>query len=159
MTDAAALIKQFEGCRLKSYQDSVGVWTCGYGHTGSDVKPGMQISLNQADDWLYDDIKIAQGRIIQYITTPINDNQLAALTSLVFNLGTAPLKGTLGHMLNQGDYAGAASQFSLWVHAGGKILQGLVTRRAAEKKLFLTPSPELKITDLVTPQEPPTDGA
>ena len=27
------LIEEFEGCRLTAYQDVVGVWTIGYGHT------------------------------------------------------------------------------------------------------------------------------
>lgn len=134
------LIKTFEGLRLKAYRDSIGVLTIGYGHTGSDIKPNMQISIEQAESLLDEDIAEARSLIKQYITVALNENQLAALTSLVFNLGSAVLKGTLGKMLNNGDYAGASQQFPRWCHAGADILPGLVKRRAAEQKLFNTPT-------------------
>ena len=46
------LIKQFEGCKLTAYQDSVGVWTIGYGWTQSvDGKP-MSATKTMCLDWL-----------------------------------------------------------------------------------------------------------
>lgn len=49
------LVKRFEGLKLKAYQDSVGVWTIGYGTTsragiGVQVRPGMTITEGQAAD-------------------------------------------------------------------------------------------------------------
>lgn len=139
MIDCATFIRIFEGLRLKAYDDGTGKLTIGIGHTGPDVTADMEISLDRADELLDQDIAKAQSLIKQYIKVPLNDNQLTALTSLVFNLGSAPLEGTLGHLLNNGDYANAALQFGRWIHAGQHILTGLVKRRDAEKKLFLTP--------------------
>lgn len=139
MTDIETLIKTFEGLSLKVYADPIGILTGGYGHVSSNMKLGQPISINQAEEWLEDDINAAQILISKYISVDLNENQLIALTSLVFNLGAAPLLGTLGKLLNHEDYAGAANEFLRWVHAGGKILPGLVKRRAAEQKIFLTP--------------------
>lgn len=138
MTDTATFIKVWEGCKLKTYTDSAGIHTIGFGHIGVDVKPDMQISIQRADALLEEDIGKAKSLITQYITVPLNQNQMSAVISLVFNCGVAPLKGSLGHLLNAGDYDTAALQFERWTHAGGKVLGGLVRRRAAEKKLFLT---------------------
>lgn len=103
------LIKSFEGCKLKAYQDSAGVWTIGYGHT-SGVYSGMTITQNQFD----------------------------ALVSFTFNLGSGKLESsTLLKKLNQGNIADAANEFDRWVYADGKKLNGLIARRAAEKELFL----------------------
>lgn len=143
MTEQAeTIIKIFEGLRLKAYQDSVGVWTIGHGHTGIDVYPDMEITLDQAETMLQADIAKADALIAQYITVPLNDNQFSALESLVFNEGVKPLTGTLGHLLNAGDYTSAALQFMRWVYAGNQILPGLSKRRAAEQKLFNTPTGE-----------------
>ncbi len=137
MTQIQDLIDKFEGCKLTPYQDSGGIWTVGYGHTGSDVTDET-ITQEQADSWRDQDIATAVRRVRQYITATLNQNQLDALTSLVFNLGVAPLKGTLGRMVNARDYKGAADEFDLWVHCKGKVLLGLVTRREAEKEIFLS---------------------
>jgi lysozyme len=72
------------------------------------------------------------------VTVPLNDNQFAALVSFVYNLGAGALQeSTLLGLLNGGNYNGAAEQFSRFVYAGGEVLQGLVTRRNAERALFL----------------------
>lgn len=133
------LIKTFEGLSLKVYVDAVGVNTAGYGHV-CDLPIGQPISIQQAEEWLLADIQKAQYLIPQYITVPLNQNQLDALTSLVFNEGVPPLEGTLGHLLNISDYISAALQFSRWIYAGKppRVLPGLVRRRAAEQKLFNT---------------------
>lgn len=133
------LIKGFEGLRLKPYQDSGGVWTVGYGHTHNVTGAMPSITQEQADAFLHEDIDIAQRLIQQYISVLLNENQEAAVTSLVFNEGSAPLKHTLGALLNIGDYTGAAAQFGRWIYVNGKVLAGLVNRRESEKELFLTP--------------------
>ena len=48
------LIKRFEGRELEAYQDDVGIWTIGYGHTDAagspSVTPGMRITEDEAED-------------------------------------------------------------------------------------------------------------
>ena len=60
-TKGLALTAQFEGCSLAAYQDQVGVWTIGYGHTGPDVKPGLTITGAQAQDLLAQDVCSAEA--------------------------------------------------------------------------------------------------
>lgn len=133
------LIKTFEGLRLEAYQDIGGVWTIGYGCTGIGIGLGTIWTIEQAEACLQERIANAVALITQYITVSLNDNQVDALTSLVFNEGVKPLIGTLGHLINENDFSTAALQFPRWVYAGGQVLPGLVRRRAAEQKLFLTP--------------------
>lgn len=140
MTDVADFIKQWEGCELIVYADPVGIPTAGVGHVCRGMAIGDIITQEQADLWLESDIASARALIVQHINVTLSDNQLAALTSLVFNEGVKPLVGTLGHLLNAGDYDTAALQFGRWIYAGGQVLQGLVRRRAAEQNLFSTPT-------------------
>ena len=132
------LIKQFEGCRLKAYQDSVGVWTIGYGHIES-VKEGMEISQHQADIMLGSDLVKYANYINEYVTVSLNPNQFDALTSWVYNLGPGNLKSsTMLKVLNEGSYDDVPFQIKRWNKAGGKVLKGLVRRREAEAELFAT---------------------
>lgn len=138
-TNCINLVEQSEGCSYSSYQDSAGIWTIGYGHTAG-VTAGMKITPAQAIQYLETDLAFAGFAVSRLVHVPLNQNQYDALTDFVFNLGSGSLAGsTLLKLLNAGDYAGAAAQFGLWVRAGGKVLPGLVTRRAAEAKLFETP--------------------
>ncbi|PRP70895.1 muraminidase [Chromobacterium amazonense] len=131
------LIKQFEGLKLTAYQDSVGVWTIGYGHTGRDVKPSQTISSNQADQLLRQDLARFEQGVSNLIKVSIKQNQFDALVSFSYNLGLGNLQSsTLLRLLNQGDYQAAAGQFPLWNKAGGKVLPGLTRRRLAEQALF-----------------------
>ena len=135
------LIKAFEGLRLSAYQDSGGVWTIGYGHTGS-VQPGERITQGQAEELLRKDTGWAQDAVRQQVHVPLTQRQFDALTSFTFNLGAGALQGsTLLSKLNAGDYAGAQAEFGRFVHAGGRVLQGLVRRRAAEADLFGSDAP------------------
>ncbi|MFP3331443.1 MULTISPECIES: lysozyme [unclassified Pseudomonas] len=132
-----SLIKSFEGLRLQAYQDSVGVWTIGYGATRS-VQPGMKVSKEQAERMLLRDVKRFEPEVERLITSPLNQNQWDALVSFTYNLGAANLESsTLRRLINAGNYVAAADQFPRWNKAGGKVLAGLVRRRAAERDLFL----------------------
>lgn len=136
------LIKEFEGLRLKAYRDPVGVLTIGYGHTGSDVKSGMVISQQRAEQLLKNDTGWAQKAVRDSVKVPLTQGQFDALTSFTFNLGAGALRtSTLVKKLNTGDYAGAQKEFGRWVHAGGQVLAGLVRRRAAEAKMFGNKAP------------------
>lgn len=131
-----ALTKQFEGLELSAYQDQVGVWTIGYGHT-KNVQPGTIITEDQATQLLLSDVAGAVTCVNNAVTYAISQNQFDALVDFVFNLGgSSLLNSTLLRKLNGGDVAGAAPQFLLWDHAGGKVVQGLLKRRQAEMDLF-----------------------
>ena len=131
------LTKQFEGLDLNAYQDQVGVWTIGYGHTGKDVHPGLTITQQQADNLLMQDTQSAAAAVNRLVTVAINQDEFDALVDFVFNLGQNALAGsTLLRKLNAGDFAGAAAEFPKWCHAGGKVVAGLVRRRQAEQQLF-----------------------
>lgn len=133
------LIKMYEGLRLRSYWDAPGgVWTVGYGHTKT-ARRGMNITPDQAEELLKKDVADHSRFIDLYVTVPLNQNQYDALASFTFNLGGGALKNsTLLRKLNKGSYAGAADEFLRWTKAGGKVLKGLVRRREAERKLFLS---------------------
>jgi lysozyme len=133
-----ALIKSFEGFSSYPYRDSAGVWTIGYGHTKEVSTWSSPVTEEEAEDLLRADLADAEADVETQITAPLNDNQFAALVSLVFNVGTAPLTRTLGTLLNSGDYTGAAGEFLKWDHAGGQVNAGLSRRRVAERELFLS---------------------
>ena len=129
---------QFEGLRLQSYQDSVGVWTIGWCHT-RDVAPSQSITQDQAMEFLKEDIQPCVDFINSQCKVQLNQNQFDALVDFAFNLGTGALGGsTLFKLVNAGDFAAAAEEFIKWNHAGGKVLPGLTKRRLAERDLFLS---------------------
>ncbi|MEG2553636.1 MAG: lysozyme [Hafnia sp.] len=138
-----ALLKSFEGCELTAYQDSVGVWTIGYGWTqpvnGKPVSKGMTITQDTADSLLCSGVVQYEKGVTGLVKVEVNQNQFDALVDFAYNLGVKALEGsTLLKKLNAGDYAGAADEFPKWNKAGGKVLNGLVKRRAAERSLFLS---------------------
>ncbi|ULH10794.1 lysozyme [Serratia marcescens] len=142
-TNGMNLIKKFEGCRLTAYQDSIGVWTIGYGWTqpinGKPVTQGMTITQQQADELLQQGVVQYEQGITKAVTVEINQNQFDALVSFSYNLGINALNSsTLLKKLNGSDYNGAANEFLRWNKAGGKVLPGLTRRREAERKLFLS---------------------
>ena len=130
------LIKSFEGCRLMPYQDSVGVWTVGYGST-TDVQPGESISAAEAEERLRKDCADAEDCVNSTVSVPLTQHEFDALVSFVFNLGCGNFrKSTLLRKLLDSDYDGAAQEFRKWDKAGGQQLAGLTRRRAAEANLF-----------------------
>lgn len=133
------LIKNFEGCRLEAYKCPAGIWTVGYGHTGSTVHQGLKISQSEADSLLKTDLIIHCNNVSKLVKVPLNQNQFDALVSLEYNIGYGNFsRSTLLKLLNAKNYKGAAEQFAVWRLGGGKILPGLVKRRKAEKDLFLS---------------------
>lgn len=133
-----ALIKSFEGLRLTAYKCPADVWTIGYGSTGPHVKQGMTITEAQADKLLQDDLDRFEASVAKHAPNA-SQNQFDAMVSLAFNIGTGAFeKSTLLRKFVAGDTAGAAEAFRQWVNAGGRKLEGLVRRREAERKLFLS---------------------
>jgi len=135
--EGLAHIKRWEGLRLSAYKDVVGIWTIGYGSTGTHVKPGMKITEAQAEKLLRDDLDRFEKSVERSVKVPLTDNQFAALVSFAFNVGTGAFeRSTLLKKLNAGDYDAVPGQLMRWVNAGGKKVQGLVNRRAAEGGLW-----------------------
>ena len=139
------MIERFEGCLLKASNKLDGVWTIGYGQTGSyygkRVRRGMTTTKAEAHAWLRDhSIKTYEDAVTQAVKVPLNQNQFDALVSFAYNVGVGALKqSTALRKLNAGDYAGAADALTMWTKCNGKVLAGLVRRRKEEQALFLTP--------------------
>lgn len=154
-----ALIKEFEGYhtklpdgRCKAYLDKLvrpelrspgypGLWTIGYGSTGSHVTEGTVWTQEQAEADLRRLVASHEEVVKKLVTVPLDQNQFDALVSLSYNMGLHKAK-TLLRKLNAGDEAGASAAFMLYDKAGGKSIKGLTRRRAAERKLFDTYTPE-----------------
>ena len=131
------LTRSFEGLRLTAYQDSAGVWTIGYGHTGPEVHHGQCISELEAEALLRSDLASAVRAVQKAVQVELAQHQFDALVDFCYNAGRGNFLGSsLLRYVNQGEFDSAVVQFGLWVHAGGKVVLGLARRRAAEAALF-----------------------
>lgn len=134
------LLTTFEGCRLDAYDDSVGVWTIGYGHT-KGIHEVMTITQAQAEQFLQEDLEIFESYVEDGIQVDVNEDQFSALVCFCFNVGAEGFgSSTLLRKLNAGDYQGAAEQFPVWNKGGGKPMLGLTRRRLAEQAFFFSKS-------------------
>ena len=130
------LIRRFEGLRLKAYLCPAGVWTCGYGSTGPDVAAGVTWTRPQAEGRMKADA-IAFDRAARNLCPKQHEDTTAALADFAYNLGSTRLAGsTLRRKINSGDVEGAKRELAKWVRGGGRVLPGLVLRRAAEAALL-----------------------
>lgn len=129
------LVKESEGLELKAYQDTGGVWTIGYGETLNVVK-GMVITAEEAEAMLarrYDEF---EAHILELVTVALTENQLGALVSLVYNIGVSAFRNsTILRKINAHDPT-AVKEFPRWNKDNGRVLPGLVIRRAKEAALF-----------------------
>ena len=136
------MVKEFEGCYLKSYQDAVGVWTIGYGITSSDkaitgktIKKGMIITKKTADKWLEESLNKKYLPLVmkyQGVYYTFNTSQIDALVSFAFNIGS--IDGLTNH--GKRSISEIKKKILLYNKAGGKELKGLTRRRAAELEFF-----------------------
>ena len=134
--EGISLIKHFEGCGLEAYQDSIGIWTIGYG-TIKGVKEGDQINQDEAEHLLQEEMPEYEGYINEMVNVPLEQNQFDALCSWVFNLVHKNLsESTLLRVLNDEKYDEVPKQIVRWNKAGGQVLKGLVKRRQAEADMF-----------------------
>lgn len=139
-------IKSFEGYRDEGYyatesEQEAGLVTAGYGSTNRVAK-GEQITEAQAEEFFQEDLAVAETAVDKLVTTELSSNQRAAIVSLVFNVGQGNFKKSKAlKALNKGDidtFLKEAFDPKIgFVKSGGKVLNGLVTRRQAEKQLFL----------------------
>jgi len=130
------LIKHFEGCHLEAYLCPAGVPTIGYGHTRG-VSMGDVIDQEAAEALLIEDLEEFEGYVDKLVEIGLRQNEFDALVSWTFNLGPANLKeSTLLNRVNYGPLSDVPTQIKRWNRAGGKVLAGLVKRRAAESALW-----------------------
>jgi lysozyme len=142
---ALRIIKDSENLELTCYLCPAKVPTIGYGHTrglkASDVGV-MTITEPQADMLLRSDVGESEEAVQDAVAVSLTDGQFGALVSLAFNIGAGAFRNsTLLALLNDGDFLAAADQFTVWKKGGGRVLPGLVTRRARERQLFLDSTP------------------
>ena len=140
MSDAGKeFIKKWEGKRLNSYDDGSGTWTIGFGHTNG-VKQGQSITDNQANLYFDEDIKIFED-FVSKLELDFTQQQFDAVCSLVYNIGEGQfLSSTLYKVLKENltNYERISAAWSLWIYAGGVILQGLKNRRLDEVKFYFS---------------------
>lgn len=147
MRNGIELIKHFEGCKLKAYLCPAGIPTIGYGDTDqvsmADVKNGRTITQAEAEQRLdrqYDIFDTGVRKLLQLARRSLNENQIGALVCFAYNVGLGNLKKSgLLKVCLAGDFSAVPTQFNKWTKGGGKVLPGLVTRRAAEAELFGAP--------------------
>lgn len=145
-----AVMHYFESCKLSAYPDPGSAtgepWTIGWGHTGAEVSKGLQWSQAQADAAFVQDLARFERDVASLVKVPLTQGQFDALVSFAYNVGSdidadkiAEGLGdsTLLAKLNAGDLRGAAAEFRKWNKNDGKVMRGLVRRRAAEECLFL----------------------
>jgi len=153
------MIEGFEGYSATAYPDpgtGGAPWTIGYGHTGG-VVPGETITRAQAEAYLKQDLSSAESAVRENVHVPLTQNQFDALVSLTYNVGPNGYPSLLA-TLNRGDYAGAQRMFGDYVHAGGRVLPGLVSRRAQEAALFGSSAPSGSNSGAPSPTPAPPAG-
>lgn len=144
------LIKEFEGFgdtsrfgpsdprRGDPYKCPAGVWTQGYGRTRGITAQSPRITEGEATERLREDMAEFARGVAATLARPATQSQFDAMVSLAFNIGLKGFAGsTVRRKFNEGDIAGAAQAFHLWVKAAGQVSPGLVRRRAREAALFM----------------------
>jgi lysozyme len=159
------MIRQWESLKLTAYPDPTGIPSIGYGHTRgvtrADITNRRTITRQEAERLLMEDLEDAVSILRNSVSVDLTPCQFGALASFVYNVGggrkASPgdpgkdgfvtLKNgapsTMRRKLNSGDYEGAALEFNRWVYAGGKRLNGLVSRRTQEAAMFCREAPEM----------------
>jgi lysozyme len=135
------LIKRYEGLRLTAYRCPASVLTVGYGHTSAAGAPlvteGMKITKAEADKILRNDLKKFEDGVRSSLTRTIPPAAFSACVSLAFNIGLGAWnRSTVRRVINAGKFGDAPRALQLFNKAGGKVLPGLVRRRAEEAKMM-----------------------
>lgn len=132
------LIKHFEGLESKAYVCPGGKWTIGYGHT-KGVKPGDEVTEEQAEEFLRADLIEAERYVATYVHVPLRQNQFDALVSFVFNVGCGNFRrSSLLKEVNfdADNFGDIRPRFMAFVKSKGKVSPGLTRRRKAEADLY-----------------------
>jgi GH24 family phage-related lysozyme (muramidase) len=163
---ALKLIREFEGLRLEAYICPAGIPTIGYGTTimdGRSVRLGDKITKVEAEQLLSEQVQQNYAKRLFQLIPPLAKfpaNQQASLISWAYNVGLGAVEeSTLRKRLLAGEVPGkvAAEELSKWNKGDGKVLPGLVRRRAAELSLFLGTQQAAEVTQQpgrLTPKSP-----
>jgi lysozyme len=138
-------IKSFEGYVGHPYQDSVGVWTIGYGHTEGVTRNSARITEKQAAQLLADDLRDSYAAAVNERRYPFTEHhQFDMVVSFVYNLGVGMLdtSHTFGADMARHEFTAAAESMLMYDMAGGQVLPGLARRRQAEREVFLNGYPK-----------------
>ena len=133
------VLQPHEGCVLHAYQDSAGVWTIGWGHTGPEVHEGLVWTQSQADSQLVCDVEGHYSEILAVYAAmqSLSPSRQAALLDFVYNEGIGHFRSsTLLRRLQSGLYDDVPTELMKWDLAGGRVLEGLALRRQAECELW-----------------------
>lgn len=136
---AIAVVGTWEGLRLYSYQDVIGVWTACYGET-KGIRPGMRFTKEQCDSMFIESLAEHEAGMRRCLKDPdsIPEKSYVAFLSLTYNIGTGGFcNSSLPRLINSGNIRGACNALPLFNRAGGRVVQGLVNRRAYEQRLCL----------------------
>lgn len=134
---SSAFIAKHEGLRTSAYLDPVNVPTICYGAT-EGVKMGQKKTVEECNILLEKDVMRFERDVLKLVKVPLTENQLISITSFTYNVGVGNFKSsTLLKRLNACNYQGAANEFIRWKYAKGKVLPGLIKRRADERELFI----------------------
>jgi len=133
------IVKKFEGCRLKAYQDVAGIWTIGYGET-LGVKEGMIWSQETADTQL-------RRRLAAFLVAVLKrcpqlhlepPDRLVACVSLAYNIGVGAFGvSSVCRLTKYREFTAAANAFLVWNKSGGRVWRGLTLRRQLERQIYL----------------------
>lgn len=135
--EGLALIADLEGCRLRPYQCSAGVWTSGIGHTAG-VVPKRDITERDAATNLVADVLNTERRLVVCVSVAVPQRVYDALVSFSFNVGTgAACRSTLVSYLNRQQWWQACDQLTRWVYVNGERSTGLENRRQRERAYCL----------------------
>ncbi len=151
MAGAVALIGAWEGLRTMAYRDAVGIPTVCYGETRG-VKIGDRYRVEECKVMLGDGIVDFEKSIRKCLTYPdqIPDKTYVAFLSLAYNIGQAGFcRSSVAHYANQKQLTRACHRIKAFNKADGRILRGLVRRRAEEHKLCLEGIREGVVTGIV----------
>lgn len=136
---AIALVGGFEGLRTVAYRDVVGVPTVCFGETRG-VKMGDRYSADECKAMLGDGLRDFEDGMRKCLAAPnsIPDKPYVAFISLSYNIGVRAFCGSsVARLANGGDLKAACNAITAWNKAGGRVIAGLIKRRAEERKLCL----------------------
>lgn len=139
----SGFVKSNEGFRAVAYKDVAGVWTVGYGFTGTlsdgrEVKPGVTMTAEAADRELESRLETLCAKIRKAYGGKITDGQLMSLADFAYNLGFSRLlTSTLFRKFRSGDVLGAAMEFQAWSLAGNRRSRGLLVRRLRDALILV----------------------
>jgi lysozyme len=138
-----SLVGVFEGCDLTAKKDMIGTGhplTWCHGETIGNARAGQHFTKPECDAMLTARLPQYWDEIEPCIHVDTSDNEKIAYTSTSYNIGSAGFcRSAMVRALNKGDHVGACNALMQYTHASGKFVQGLYNRRAAERKICLTP--------------------